>query len=288
MVTPDAPNGGTSISWLDYRDYRDRMKNVAVRRQCAFTVGEQQRARLVFGELMSGNYFEVMGVRPQLGRLFTREENGDTLGAYPVAVISSRLWRDYFRGDPEIAGKTVRVNRRVLTVIGVVPAEFHGGSPIVQYDLWVPVTMGMALGLAPEASYTDRGFHGMWEALCRRPAGKPLLQAQAEAMAIADSLAAANPKTNRGVGATVLPPWDAHNGVNEYLRAPLEILLAVSFVVLLIVCANVANLLLARSVGRQTGVRYPLRGGRRAGAGGLAGDDGDAGVGHRRARAPEC
>src|SRR6185369_1113297 len=244
-------NGGNSISWLDYRDYRDRMNTVAVRRHCAFTLGDQQRARLVWGELVSGNYFDVMNMRPQLGRTFTREEAGDALGAFPVAVISGRLWRDYFRADPGIAGKTVRINRRTVTIVGVAAPQFRGASPVVQYDVWIPVTMGVAMGLAPEAAFKDRGFRGMWEAVYRRPLGTSIQQAQAEAASITNSLAAANPKTNRGIGATVLPPWEAHNGVNEYLRAPLQILLAVSFVVLLIVCANVANLLLARSVARQ-------------------------------------
>ena len=88
------------ISWLDYRDYRDRFKSLsglAVHRQCAFTLGDAQPARLAWGELVSGNYFDVMGVEPVLGRVFTREERGDSLGAYPVAVISARLWRSYFQ-----------------------------------------------------------------------------------------------------------------------------------------------------------------------------------------------
>ncbi len=267
MVTPDAPNGGTAISWLDYRDYRDQLKGLsglAVHRQCAFTLGDAQPARLAWGELVSGNYFDVMGVRPVLGRVFTPEEGGDSLGAYPVTVISARLWRSYFHSDPEIAGKTVRVNRHSLTIVGVAPAEFRGGSPVMQYDLWIPVTMGVTLGSLPDSTFRDRGDRGMLSAISRRRAGVSIPQARAEAMAVAANLAAANPKTNRRVSATILSTWEAHNGVNEYLRAPLGILLAVSFVVLLIVCANVANLLLARSVGRQRefGIRFALGAGR--------------------------
>jgi len=267
MITASAPNGGTSISWLDFRDYRDGLKGLAglaVRRQCAFILGDAQRARLAWGELVSGNYFEVMGVKPLVGRFFTHEEAGDSPGAYPVAVISARLWRDYFHSDPSIAGKTMRVNRHSLTIAGVAPAEFRGSSPVMQYDLWAPVTMGPTLGLLPESSFRERGDRGMLSTICRRRAGVPIGQARAEAMAMAASLAAANPKTNRGVGATILPTWEEHNGVNELLREPLEVLLGFSLVALLIVCANVANLLLARSVGRQRefGIRFAMGAGR--------------------------
>jgi predicted permease len=263
MITASAPNGGTSISWMDYRDYRDRLHGLAglaVRRQCAFTLGDGQPARLAWGELVSGNYFEVMGVKPLLGRAFTHEENGDSVGAYAVVLISQRLWRSYFHSDPAIAGKTVRINRHSLTIVGVVPAEFRGSSPIMQYDLWVPVTMGPTLGQLPETTFRERGERGMLATICRLRSGVPMAQARAEAKALAASLATTYLKTNRGVGATILPTWEEHNGVNEYLRAPLGILLAVSFVVLLIVCANVANLLLARAVGRQRefGIRFAL------------------------------
>jgi predicted permease len=267
MITAGAPNGGTAVSWLDYRDYRDGLKGLAgltVWRQCAFTLGDSQQARLAWGSLVSADFFEVMGVKPLLGRVFTHEEAGDSLGAYPVAVISARLWRGYFHSDAAIAGKTMRVNRHTLTIVGVVPAAFRGSSPVMEYDLWVPVTMGPALGQLSESTFRDRGDRGMLAAICRRRAGVPIETARAEAMALAASLAAANPKTNRGISATVLHTWEEHTGVNEYLRAPLIILLAVSFVVLLIVCANVANLLLARSVGRQRefGIRFALGAGR--------------------------
>jgi len=268
MITANAPNGGTAISWLDYRDYRDRLKSLSglavLRRQCGFTLGDAQRARLAWGELVSGNYFEVLGVKPLVGRFFTHEEAGESLGAYPVVVISARLWRDYFQGDPAVAGKTLRVNRHALTVAGVAPAEFRGSWPVMQFDLWVPVTMGPALGLMGDSDFSDRSDRGELDTICRLRTGVSIQQASAEAMALAASLAAANPKTNRGIGATILPTWEQHNGTNELLRAPLEILLAFSFVALLIVCANVANLLLARSVTRQReyGIRFALGAGR--------------------------
>jgi predicted permease len=269
MITANAPNGGTAVSWLDYRDYRDRLKSISgltvLRRQCAFTLGDGQRARLAWGELVSGNYFEVMGVKPLVGRFFTHEEAGESLGAYQVVVISARLWRDYFHGDPAVSGKTLRVNRHSLTVAGVAPAEFRGSWPVMQFDLWVPVTMGPALGLLDDSDFTDRGDRGTLDTtICRLRPGVSIQQASAEAVALAASLAAANPRTNRGIGATILPTWKQHNGTNDLLRAPLEILLAFSFVALLIVCANVANLLLARSVTRQReyGIRFALGAGR--------------------------
>ena len=267
MVTAGAPNGGTAASWLDYRDYRDRFKSLsglAVHRQCAFTLDDAQPARLAWGELVSGNYFEVMGVEPVLGRVFTREEHGDSLGAYPVVVISARMWRSYFQSDPKIIGRIMRVNRHALTIVGVVPARFRGTSPVMQFDFWVPVTMGVTLGSLPDTAFSERGARGMLDTICRRRPGISVRQASAEAMALAAGLTAANPKTNRGVGAVVLPTWEMHNGVNELLRAPLGILLAISFVVLLIVCANVSNLLLARAVGRQRefGIRCALGAGR--------------------------
>ena len=131
MVTTGAPNGGTSISWPDYRDYRDRLQTlsgVTVHRQCAFTLGDDQPSRLTWGELVSANYFEVMGVKPVVGRVFTKEEAG-TRWRFSVAVISARFWRNYFHSDPAIAGKTVQVNRHTLTITGVVPAGFRGSSP---------------------------------------------------------------------------------------------------------------------------------------------------------------
>jgi predicted permease len=227
-------------------------------------VGDGQPSRLAWGELVSANYFEVMGVQPILGRVIGPSDAGEALGASPIVVISAGMWRNYFHSDPAIIGRTVRVNRHTLTIAGVVPAGFRGSSVVMQYDLWIPITMGVALGSLPQSAFAERGERGMLTAISRLRPGSTLEEARAEVLSLARGLAAENPKTNRLTSATLLRPWEEHNGINEYLRAPLVILLAVSFVLLLIVCVNVANLLLARSVARQRefGIRLAMGAGR--------------------------
>jgi predicted permease len=254
MIKPSSPNGGTAASWLDYRDYRDNLRTLAGlawSRHGAFTLGDDLPGRLTWGQLVSANFFDVMRVKPVLGRFFHPAEEGDRLGAYPVVVISERLWRSYFRSDPGVVGRSIRLNRRPMTIVGVAPAEFRGSSPVLLYEIWAPITMGPTLGMLAPTTFTERDDRGGTQMTCRLRPGVRIEQARAEAAAFAARLAEMYPKTNRGIGATVLPTWEEHNGVNEYLRRPLIILLAVSLVVLLIVCANVANLLLARSVSRQ-------------------------------------
>jgi predicted permease len=263
MSIPSAPNGGTSTSWLDYTDYRDHLKLVSgltPQRYCSLSIGESKTARLAWGELVSASYFEVLGVKPLLGRMFVPGAQADTPGAYPVTVISERLWRSYYNADPKIIGKSIRVNRRPLTILGVAPARFRGTAPAMVLDLWVPVSVGAELGLMADTMFKDRGYRDFASMIVRLKPGVSVARAQAEVSALASGLAVAYPATNRGVSATVLPPWRAHSGTGELLLSPLRILLAVSFFLLLIVCANVANLLLARSVARskEFGVRLAL------------------------------
>lgn len=265
MLT-NAPNGGTQISYLDYLDYRKQMKSLAglaVHREDVFSLGQAGSLQPVWGELVSGNYFAVLGLRPQLGRVFTAEEDGNKLGAYPVAVISDALWRGRFHADRSAVGKTVRVNRRELTVVGVAPPEFRGTQPGLAFDIWVPVTMGPILGMTNTSMFQYRTARMLY-GLARLGPGVTIGQAAAEAMSVASNLAALSPKTNRGLSATVLPPWRFHSAAPDLLLNPLRILMAFSGLVLLIVCANVANLLLARSVTRQRefGVRLALGAGR--------------------------
>jgi len=263
MSIPSAPNGGTSMSWVDYLDYRDHMSSISaitMQRPCALSVGESDRARLAWGELVSSNYFEVLGVEPVLGRMFTRTTESDTPGAFPVVVISERMWRSYFRSDRGIIGKALRVNRRPMTIVAVAPDRFHGTAPAMLLDIWIPASMGAELGLVGNALYKDRGYRDFATMIARLKPGVSLAQAQAEVKTLADRFSTAYPNTNRGVSATILPPWRAHAGAGELLLSPLCLLLGLSVLLLLIVCSNVANLLLARAVGRQReiGIRLAL------------------------------
>ena len=242
-----------TTSYADYRDYRDHLKlieGLALHEIRALSVGEEDHAERVWGELVSGNYFAVMGVQPVRGRVFSPDEYGDKQGGYPVAVISERLWQRLYQGDATAIGGKVRVNRQLLTVIGVVPAEFRGGTPGLQFDIWIPAVMGTSLNLMPEWMLRDRKSR-MFFGIARLRPDTSLAQAQSEIASLAQQIAVAQPGTNRGMSATLLPIWKGHFGAQTILRGPLQILMAVCGVVLLIVCANVANLLLARIMGRQ-------------------------------------
>jgi predicted permease len=248
------PNGEFVInSYPDYRDYRDHLRLVsglAVAQPAALSIGEENSSQRIWGELVSGNYFAVLGVRPVRGRMFSPDEYGDKPGAYPVAVISERLWRSRFRSDPSVVGATLRVNRQELTVVGIAPREFRGAIPGLTFDLWVPVMMGPQLNGIGEWMLRDRKTRNLL-GLARLKPGVPLAQVRAEIAGIGRELARLYPQANAGVRPVLLPIGEAHVGAQSLLRTPLRILMVVCGVVLLIVCANVANLLLARSVARR-------------------------------------
>jgi predicted permease len=256
LVTVESvtPNGAwVPNSYPDYIDFRDHLKlfdGIAVTRPNAFSVGREDHAERVWGELVSGNFFAVLGVQPEVGRFFLPAEYADKPNAFPLAVISDRYWRSHFAADPAIAGKTIRINQHELTVIGVAPPVFHGSIPVIAFDLWVPYMQQPTLNGVQQWMLRDRHDRNML-GIARLKSGVTLAQANAELDGLARRMAVANADVSEDMTATLLPLWKSPHGPQGLLVGPLRILMGVCVLVLLIVCANVANLLLARATVRE-------------------------------------
>jgi predicted permease len=211
------------------------------------TLSIGERAEVTTGSIVSANYFDAIGVHPILGRGFERGEDSGR-NAHPVVVISYRLWQTRFKSDPEIIGKTQRFDNVVLTVIGVAPEGFYGTFVGRAMEYWVPTSMQEVFYGGDKLE--DRGAR--WcEAYVRLKPGVTHNQAQQEISAIAARLEAEYPATNRGRGIRVWPLWETPFNHAGHLLPTLEIMVVVAMFVLLIVCANVGNLLLVRSFARR-------------------------------------
>ena len=224
---------------------------MALGRFTPLSVGADGRTARAWAELVSANYFDVLRVKPILGRTFLAEEGRDQEGGAPVAVIGYSMWQTRYGGDPKVLGKTIRLNRRPLTIVGVAPQGFHGTLAGVLFDVWVPVTMATAMGTG-DGTLHYRGTRDETSTIVRLKPGVTIEQARAEVAALGKRMAAlVSPPPTAGVDLTVTPLWKGHLGAQGMLLQPLRILMALSLLLLLIVCANVANLLLARAVSRQ-------------------------------------
>jgi len=247
------PSGATiDSSYLDYSDFRDQatsFSGMLIFKERAVALGDDRRSDRAWAYMVSGNYFDVLGVRPAAGRFFTKDEQDATPGAHPVTVISAAMWKSRFGGDKNTIGKTIRMNRRTFTIVGVAPENFPGTIVGLSFDAFVPVSMLPELtgGNNWLEDRNNRPFH----ILGRLKEGVPVETARAEVRNIAQRLEQAYPDSNAGLGATAVAVRDARYGVQTLFSRLAPILLGAGVVILLIVCANLANLLLARAAARE-------------------------------------
>ncbi len=224
--------------------------------------GKPQR---VWADPVSANYFRMLGVHPMLGRVFVKGED-KAADVAPVAVLSYRFWQRKYGGEPSIVGKTIELNRHPFTVVGVAPPAFQGTETGLESDLWIPATMLPEIDPGDGISLlTDRG-NGWVMTMARLKPGVTRAQAEASINALFGEIARQYPDSHKGNNAIELSPlWRAPYSANFYLHRILFLLMAISGVVLLLACANEANLLLVRSVARRREVAIRLSLGARRG-----------------------
>ena len=249
-----APDGEPiTTSYLDFRDFRNNLHlvgSVTAYRAYLFSVGEAPNVERAWGEMTSGGVFEMFGVKPEAGRFFSSEEQDDAQNSHAVVVISHGYWKSHYGLNPSAIGSTLRINQTPLTIVGVAPEGFHGTHAGLDYDFWIPLTMYGQMTHTGTWMLRDRNTRNFM-LLARLAPGVSIDQARGEVQALAHRLGEEDADSNLGVGATVLPVWQSHFGTQAMLLTPVAILMGTGGVVLLIVCANLANLLLARATGRQ-------------------------------------
>ena len=242
-----------NISYPDYRDYRDRNRSfsalIAYRYNPAnISLRPRDNVR-VWGYEASGNYFDTLGIAPKLGRFFGPSEDSKP-GANPVVVISEHFWRTQMLADPNVIGRTVKINGAPFTVIGVAPASFRGTEVIVAADYWVPISMEAAI--EPGNNWLEARLSTMVWVMGRLKPGVSRAQAELDLDRLLQQLARTYPDlVDAKVGFQLTPP----GLVGGALRRPVTgfgvVLMAIAGAALLLACINLAGMLLARASDRQ-------------------------------------
>jgi predicted permease len=258
--------GSSSIP--HYRDLRDRggdvFDGVAAWAFVTLALGLEGQGEIGVGQAVSANFFEVLGVEAALGRTF-RPEEADEPGAHPVVVLGHTTWRERFGGDPDVIGRTVEVNGAPFEVVGVAPEGFKGATALHAPLLWAPLAMQARLqpGRGDRLANRDSNFLGV---IARMKPGASLESTRAGAVALLEGLREEHPETYVGTGIRVLAQGEAgvHPSYGASQGRLAAVLMAVVGMLLLLACANVASMLLARTEQRrrEVGIRLGLGAGR--------------------------
>ena len=252
LVEPRTDSGNyPASSWLEYRDLQERLpsfRDLIAFRMVPLNVGQTDWADRTYGMLVSGNYFQALGLHPALGRL-VQAEDAATPGAAPVVVLSFDFWHARFGGSKDVLGQTIRANDRLLTIVGVAPEGFAGTVVGLRFDLWAPATMSPVL-MDGSRELENRGQRGYSLMGSLKP-GATKADAERELAAAMRDLTHDYPATNTAISGEVLAFWQSPRGPQRMLLGSLGMLQAVMVLLLFAVCGNTANLTLARASSRQ-------------------------------------
>lgn len=261
LVEPRAETGShPGASWQEYRDLRERLTAVdglLAFRMLPLNIGEAGRTERGYAQFVSENYFTALGLTPALGR-FPRPDEVATPGGAAIVVISHDYWQARMGGVADVIGRSVRLNDHDVAIVGVTPVGFQGTILGLQFDLFLPATLAPTIfpGTRELEDRTQRGY----SMLARLAAGATAVQAQAELDAAMADLARVHPDTNATMKGDLLPFWKAPRGPQGMFLRALLLLQGILLLLLLAVCGNTANLLLARVSARQReiGVRLAI------------------------------
>ena len=231
------------------RDGQHTLTGIAACNFAQLSLTGKGKPERVWGMVASANYFDVLGVQPIVGRTFLPAEDEKPGGA-PVAVISYRLWQTHFGANPEVIGQSIEINKHPYTIVGVTPAVFQGSQTGVRTEIWLPIMMEADVLPLGDILHDHHNF--VWLAFGRLKPGVTLEQAQAELPLRLKSEVKNYPEEHKGHDSvTLYPLWRNPFGLNFFLATLLPMLMTIAGLVLLLACANVANLMLVRSVGRR-------------------------------------
>jgi predicted permease len=262
------PRSSTSYpDFLDYRDRSTRVADLAGTASISASLGnEGESAEFVQVETVTGNFFSLLGVPPGLGRMLQPQD--DVLGGGAlVAVLRHDLWQDRFGGDPTVVGQSIRLNQVAFEVVGVAPPNFTGMRLGEGPQIWIPMQSRPTASGGPfDVRWESRGNRWMGMSIGRLVPGSTVEQARAELLSISDQLAEEDPAARgpRSVTVDELSGYQLPAGGESQIKGFVWLLLGVAGLTLLLACANLANLLLARASARnrELGVRLAIGAGR--------------------------